>query len=105
MGRRRVADPGTRAAACARAGLGITAIGLSGRLFPRFDRLWPAVFLYRLARDVHGRRHSGAAGLLYPAHRAGIAKLEPGASARQYARSRESALAARQLCRAADDRL
>ena len=103
MGRRRFADHGIHSAEGARLRVGPAAIRLSGRLFPRLDRLWPAVSIYRLARHVHGRRHSGAAGLLYPAQRSGIAELEADAPPQQYLGDRAIALAARHLCRAADD--
>ena len=54
---------------------GLAAVGLSGRIFAGLDRLRPAVPVHRLARHVHGRRPSGAAGALYPPQRAGIAEL------------------------------
>ena len=41
--------------------------------------------LYRLARHVHGRRRSGPARLLYPAHGPGVAELEAGAFDGEYA--------------------
>ncbi len=105
MGRRRIADHGIHSAAGARLRVGLAAIRLSGRIFPRFDRLRPAVPVYRLARHVHGRRHPGAAGVLYPPQRSGIAELAADHRAQQYLGDRAVALAARHLCRAADDRV
>ena len=77
MGRRRLAHHGIDPTAGARLGLRPPPIGLSGRLFPRLDRLWLVVPIYRLARHVHGRRHSRPARALHQAYRAGIAELEP----------------------------
>ena len=107
MGRRRLADDGNHSAARARLRLRAAAIGLSGRLFHGLDRLWRAVSLYRLARHVHGRRDPGAAGALYPPQRSGIAELEQAGRgrARQHAGGAEGALAARDLCGGADDRV
>jgi hypothetical protein len=75
----------------------------AGYFLATLDRLRIAIPVHRLARHVHGRRHSGAAGVLHPAQGAGIAKLETGDVGQQHARYREVALAARHLCRAADD--
>src|SRR4029077_5291490 len=65
--------------------------------------VYGSVPIYRLARHVHGRRHSGAPGVLHPPQGSGIAKLATDHSAHQYVRDRARALAARHLCRRADD--
>ena len=92
-------------AAGARLRVGPAAVGLSGRIFPRLDRLWPAVSVYRMARYVHDRRPTGAAGVLHPPHRPGIAELEADDGAQQHVGDRAIALAAGHLCHLADDGL
>ena len=97
MGRRRFADHGIHSAEGARPGLRPAAIRLSDRIFSCLDRLRAVVPVYRLARHVHGRRHSGATGILYPPQGSGIAELAADHRAQQYLGDRALALAARHL--------
>ena len=70
VGRRRVADDGERAGEVARRGVRPAAGGISQRLHAGVAALSRAA-VAGLARDVHGRRDPGAAGAVYPPHRAG----------------------------------
>jgi hypothetical protein len=58
MGRWGIAHHGKHPAAGTRLCFRPPAIGLPGRIFSRLDRLRASLSVHRLARHVHGRRHS-----------------------------------------------
>jgi hypothetical protein len=97
MGGRGVAHHGVDPAAGARIRVGPAAVGLSGRLFSRLDRVRPVLPVYRLARHVHDRRRAGAARVLHPPPRSRIAGLASGGDGRQHGCGAALALAARAL--------
>jgi SHS family lactate transporter-like MFS transporter len=63
---------------------GLLQSGYPAGYFPRLDRLRLVLPVYRLARDVHGWCHPGAAGPLYPPPRPGIANLEANDRSQQH---------------------
>src|SRR6185437_1302355 len=106
MGRRRLAHHGIDSATYPRLRIRLATVRLSDRIFSRFDRLRAVVSVYRLARHVHGRRHSRAARVLHPAQRAGTAELAADhAPQRQYMDDTAVTLASWPLCHRADDRV
>ena len=54
----------------------VATIGLSDGIFPRFDRVWRTIPIYRLARDVYDRSPPGPPCFVYSPHGTGIPNLD-----------------------------